>query len=178
MRRRVASRANTLACVRIPRHRLSRHDFRSAALRVICFVCRALLLKIFSFGRDPNHFIFLPSCSTRGRIAIVTDAERDAMDAGGALTRAHACGRRSRVVLTPRRWRQVGGGNSAGDGDKQARSPGRVRRKPLKPLRAGMPGVSGATVVTNSCAFYTLHARLRVHWAPGIPHALVWAKTT
>src|SRR6202453_1307493 len=24
-------------------------------------------------------------------------------------TRAHSCGRRSRVVLTPRRWRQVGG---------------------------------------------------------------------
>jgi hypothetical protein len=27
-------------------------------------------------------------------------------------------------------------------------------------------------VVTNSCAFYTLHARLRVRRAPGIPHAL------
>src|SRR6266851_3826088 len=43
---------------------------------------------------------------------------------------------------------------SADDGDKKARSPGRARRKPLKPLRAGMPGESGATVVTNSCAFY------------------------
>src|SRR6202047_2320046 len=50
-------------------------------------------------------------------------------------TRASTCGRRSRVVLTPRRWRQVGGGNSADDGGKQARSPGRARRKPLKPLR-------------------------------------------
>ena len=28
----------------------------------------------------------------------------------------------------------------ADDGDKNARSPGRIRRKPLKPLRAGMPG--------------------------------------
>src|ERR1700724_4921355 len=65
------------------------------------------------------------------------------------LTRAHACGRRSRVVLTPRRWRQVGGDNSAGDGDKKARSPGRVRRKPLKPLRAGMPGDPGGPVVTT-----------------------------
>jgi hypothetical protein len=27
--------------------------------------------------------------------------------------------------------------------------------------------------VTNSCAFYILHARLRVHRAPGIPHALI-----
>src|SRR5882757_6961591 len=30
---------------------------------------------------------------------------------------------------------------SADDGGKQARSPGRARRKPLKPLRAGMSGV-------------------------------------
>jgi hypothetical protein len=69
-------------------------------------------------------------------------------------TRALACGRRSRVVLTPRRRRQVCGSNSAGDGDKKARSPGRARSKPLKPLRAGMPGDPGATVVTNACAFY------------------------
>jgi hypothetical protein len=67
-------------------------------------------------------------------------------------------GRRSRVVLTPRRRRQVGGSNSADDGDKKARSPGRARRKPLKPLRAGMPGDPGATVVTNARAFYTPRA--------------------
>ena len=35
-----------------------------------------------------------------------------------------------------------------------------------------MPGVSGVTVVTNACAFYHLHTRLRVHRAPGIPCAL------
>jgi hypothetical protein len=40
---------------------------------------------------------------------------------------------------------------SAGDGDNKARSPGRVRGRPLKPLRAGMPGDPGATVVTNAC---------------------------
>src|SRR6266850_1281071 len=67
--------------------------------------------------------------------------------------------RRSRVVLTPRRWRQVRGvksarpgldkNMSAGDGGKTARSPGRARRKPLKPLRAGMPGDSGVLVVTR-----------------------------
>src|ERR1700682_3953571 len=69
------------------------------------------------------------------------------------------CVRRSRVVLTPRRWRQVRGVKSAqpgldktyplGDGGKRARSPGRARRKPLKPLRAGMPGDSGVLVVTR-----------------------------
>jgi hypothetical protein len=65
----------------------------------------------------------------------------------------------SRVVLTPRRWCQVRGVASAlpgldktisaDDGGKQARSPGRARRKPLKPLRAGMPGDSGVLVVTR-----------------------------
>jgi hypothetical protein len=32
---------------------------------------------------------------------------RDAMDAGGAADERAGCGRRSRVVLTPRRWRQA-----------------------------------------------------------------------
>jgi hypothetical protein len=55
-------------------------------------------------------------------------------------------GRRSRVVLTPRRWRQVARGacrpdrvrqaiSPCGDGGKRARSPGRARRTPLKPSR-------------------------------------------
>src|SRR3981189_591605 len=38
---------------------------------------------------------------------------------------------------------------SADDGGKTARSPGRARRKPLKPLRAGTPGDSGVLVVTR-----------------------------
>src|SRR5450755_1916854 len=66
--------------------------------------------------------------------------------------------RRSRVVLTPRRWRQVRGVASALPGlDKTypqttvAKEPGHrgARRSPLKPLRAGMPGVSGVLVVTR-----------------------------
>jgi len=40
------------------------------------------------------------------------------------------------------------------DGDKRARSPGRARRKPLAPSRAGMPGDPGATVVTNARVYY------------------------
>src|SRR5712664_4795057 len=38
---------------------------------------------------------------------------------------------------------------SADDGGKRARSPGRARRKPLKPLRAGTPGDSGVLVVNR-----------------------------
>jgi hypothetical protein len=91
--------------------------------------------KIFLFAAYPNHFhIHRHPTPLEGRIAIVTDAGRDAMDAGGALTRACAGGRRSRVVLTPRRWRQVSRMAMSAltgltrrypldDGDNKARSP-------------------------------------------------------
>src|SRR5665213_238484 len=35
-----------------------------------------------------------------------------------------------------------------------------------------MPGETGVTVVTTLVCFFNLHARLRVHRAPGIPCAL------
>src|SRR6202167_1274667 len=107
------------------------------------------------------------------------------MDADGATDECATGGRRSRVVLTPRPWRQVGDDAShhADDGDKQARSPRRARSKLLTPSRAGMPGDPGATVVTNACAYYTSRTRLRVQRAPGIPRSLLrvaprpcWAK--
>src|ERR1700730_1995967 len=109
---------------------------------------------------------------TEGRCA--TSSTRGGMrwTRAALKTRALSCGPRRRVVLTPRRWRQVCGDNSAGDGGKKARSPGRARNKLLKPLRAGMLGVSGEPVVTTLVFFLHLHARLRVHRAPGIPHAL------
>jgi hypothetical protein len=56
--------------------------------------------------------------------------ERDAVDAGGASDEGAERGRRSRVVLTPRRWRQVLREDARDDGDKKARSPGRARYKP------------------------------------------------
>src|SRR6195256_2494065 len=62
---------------------------------------------------------------------------------GGARDGRCQCGRRSRVVLTPRRWCQVGG--NADDGGKKARSPGRARRETV------------------------LHARLRVLRRPAFP---------
>src|SRR5437868_11569584 len=75
----------------------------------------------------------------------------------------------------PRRWHQVGGSISAGDGGKQARSPGRARRKPLKPLRGECRVEPGVTVVTMLVCFFILHARLRAHCAPGIPCALIFS---
>jgi hypothetical protein len=80
-------------------------------------------------------FTTSPVLSPRGALRNVTDAGRDAVDADGAADESAEGGRRSRVVLTPRRWRQVLREDARDDGGKQARSPGRARRKPLKPLR-------------------------------------------
>jgi hypothetical protein len=68
--------------------------------------------------------------------------------------------------------------NPLDDGGKTARSPGRARHTPLKPLRAGMPGDSG--VLVYSCAFYQykVHTRPRVQRAPGVPHALLGRKNS
>jgi hypothetical protein len=51
---------------------------------------------------------FSPRVSpTEGRLAIVTNARWDAVDAKAATDERGRCGRRSRVVLAPRCWRQV-----------------------------------------------------------------------
>jgi hypothetical protein len=94
----------------------------------------------FSFHPNQLH-VHRRLVPPEGRLAIVTNAGRDAVDGGGATDERTAGGRRSRVVLTPRRWRQVSQDDWRGEGGKKARSPGRARRKPLKPLRAGTPGV-------------------------------------
>jgi hypothetical protein len=89
-----------------------------------------------SLTPNPNHFyIRRRPAPLRGALRNVTDVGRDAVDAAARLTGDAGSGRRSRVVLTPRRWRQVGGSDSSGEGGNKARSPGRARRKPLKPLR-------------------------------------------
>ena len=122
-------------------------------------MCRVQFAKIFRFAPDPNQiYISRRPVPQRG-------GSRSSRTRGGMrwtraahLTRALACGRRSRVVLTPRRWRQVSRRYPRGDGGKQARSPGRARNKLLKPSRAGMPGDPGATVVTNARAYYSPRA--------------------
>jgi hypothetical protein len=64
------------------------------------------------------------------------------------------------VVLAPRRWCQVGGRKSADDGGKKARSPGRARSKPLKPLRGECRMLSGASAVnTRAHTYYPQRAR-------------------
>jgi hypothetical protein len=88
------------------------------------------LQKYSDFPNTQISAIFPPSRPTEGRFAVVTNAGWDAVDAASAIDEQRLRGRRSRVVLTPRRWCQVGGRNSADDGGKKARSPGRARNKP------------------------------------------------
>jgi hypothetical protein len=112
-----------------------------------------------SFLRKSPAYLSPSRPTHKGRFAIVTDVGQGCDGRELRCRRRRlACGRRSRVVLTPRRWRQVGGRDSASDGGNKARSPGRARNKLLKPLRAGMPGDPGATVVTNARAYYSTRA--------------------
>src|SRR6476646_2006140 len=61
----------------------------------------------FRLPTDPNHF-YIPHCPVPLRgVAHVTNAGRDAVDAVGACNERCWCVRPSRVVLTPRCWRQV-----------------------------------------------------------------------
>src|ERR1019366_7784724 len=115
------------------------------------------LAKIFPFPFDPNHFYIPPRPIPQRGVS------RSSRTRGGTrwtqaalLTRAWFCGRQSRVVLTPRRWCQVGGSHFADDGGKKARSPRRARNKPYN-HRAGNAGGSGVPVVTNSCAYLFAH---------------------
>jgi hypothetical protein len=117
------------------------------------------------FPSDPNQFYIAPvPAHTKGAFR-----DRHERRAGMRWTRKHEsanfartngltrtakpCGPDAPTLASS--WRRK---SSAGDGGKKARSPGRARRKPLTPSRAGMPGDSGATVVTNACVYYSTHA--------------------
>jgi hypothetical protein len=77
-----------------------------------------------------------PSRPTEGRLMIVTAAGRDAVDADGAIDErrlmrtAKSCGPDTPTLVSSLRKATF-----AGDGGKQARSPGRARSSLLKPLR-------------------------------------------
>jgi hypothetical protein len=73
-----------------------------------------------------------------------------AADESVTLRTAKSCGPDAPTLASSSREAKL----LEGEGGNKARSPGRARRKPLKPSRAGMPGDSGATVVTNARVYY------------------------
>jgi len=92
------------------------------------------------------------------------------VDAHAAADDWRMRGRRSRVVLAPRRRakvRETLDKRFAGDGGKKALSPGRARSKPLEPLRGQGRTISAEPVVLPR-AFYCT----RTMGAAGTRHSL------
>ena len=90
-----------------------------------------------------------PSCFYKeGRFAIVTNVGSGMRWTRCVIRRMTYRGRRNRVVLAPRRWRQVGDDAShhADDGGKKARSPGRSRIS-RKTIAQGRPVAPAEPVV-------------------------------
>jgi hypothetical protein len=128
--------AETSAKTRGARHRAA---LRADPLALLVRHKSRFGISEFNLTKSDFWIMDTPSRSfQRGRLAIVTDAGRDAVDADGATDESAARGRRSRVVLTPSRWCQVGG-------DKPLTTVAKER---------GMPGVSGVTVVTTLVCFF------------------------
>ena len=79
------------------------------------------------------------------------------MDADALKDEQRGSGRRSRVVLTPRRWRQVGGVIRL---RRWQTSPvtEESAKETVKTIARGKPDVSGEPVVTNARVYYTPRA--------------------
>ena len=109
--------------------------------------------KYFVSPQTQNTFLIAPSRPTEGR-------SRSSRTRGGMRwtllgTADERCRTRTAKSCGPDASTLASSfaGQPQSDGDNQARSPGRSRRKPLKPSRAGMPGTPALPVVTNSYAF-------------------------
>ena len=110
------------------------------------------------------------SCPTEGAYArSPRTLGQDAVDAWVSRGERRKCVRRSRVVLIPRRWDQVGGSirqrrwlTSPDTGESTIIS--------RRPIVQGMPDCLGEPVVTTLVWFFHFHARLRVRTAhPAFP---------
>jgi hypothetical protein len=126
---------------------------------VICPSCQSAAgISLAPSGKSSLQARAIPRPS-EGRFAIVTDVGRGmrwTRHVKRRMTVARV--RRSRVVLTPRRWRQVGGmirwrrwqeSPVTGESAKQA----------VKTIAQGRPGVSGEPVVTTLVCFVLFRTR-------------------
>src|SRR6476660_9259546 len=107
----------------------------------------------FRLTPDPNHF-YIPHCPVPQR-GVAQRHQRGAGCGGrvGAFDEWRWCVRPSRVVLTPRCWRQVC------DRKRRRRCQtslvtGEITKYAVKPLRGECRVISGVTVVTTLGAFF------------------------
>jgi hypothetical protein len=150
------SRRHELICPSCQLAASARHQRQSD------FTCAVGQITSTSFGR--------PALPKRGASRSSRTLVRAAMDATTHETNAARRGRRSRVVPMPRRWHQVGG-ESCKRRWQTSRSPGRARRKPLKPFARGKPDDPVEPVVDYLVCFFCARAR-GCGWASGFPCAL------
>ena len=116
--------------------------------------------------------IVAPSCPPRGGVSRSSRTLGwDAVAAACQKTNDVACGRRSRVVLTPRRWRQVGGSHFCRRWWQTSPVTRESPEETVKTIAQGNAGCPGEPVVTTR-VLSTLAHGLRVQRAPGFPCAL------
>jgi len=106
------------------------------------------------------------SSQPRG-VRVVTYAGRDAVDVRAAQDDRSFRGRRSRVVLAPRRWSQASRDDREARVARKPGSPGRARRKPLKPLRGESRIAPVGPVVDYARVFFTRGRGCNLH--PAFP---------
>ena len=116
------------------------------------------------------------SLSQEGRFAVVTNVERGMRwTCWRGQDERRQCGRRSRAVLTSRRWGQPPGQEPGGTVAKKPGTPGRPRIS-RNTIAQGMSDRFDVPVVSLLVCFFHSHARLRVRLASGIPCALRFSR--
>ena len=122
-----------------------------------------LFLRNFSVDSEGNHLPIPPRLVPQGgALPIVTNVGcgmRWTRLASSRVLRADercSCVRRSRVVLTSRRWRQALRDCLQGEGGKKARSPGSTKET-VKPLRRECRCEAGEPVVLPRAFFARNH---------------------
>ena len=106
---------NNRACIFLNQQGCSVHPDRPLACRLYPLARwvdpdgQSLAKKYSAFPKLQISLAMPPSTPLEGRIAIVTNAGLDAVAARSASDESASCGRQNRVVLTPRRRRQVCG---------------------------------------------------------------------
>jgi hypothetical protein len=105
---------------------------------------KILFTRIPIYGINPSS-PRLHEGTQRDRHGTLARVAMDAVASGDLFTGRNVRSvRRSRVVLAPRPWRQVGARYRADDGGKKRRSPGRARIS-RKTIARGKPGCPGCT---------------------------------
>ncbi len=140
--------------------------------------CPSPFAKIFRLTRRANQrHSFARLTRERGGSRSSRTLRWDAVDADGAKDERAIRGRRSRVVLTPRCWRQVREGQLSLMTVATKPVTGESSKKAVKTIARGMPGDFRCDL-TNACASLTImaHAAIGRIGRPAFPAPSLWRR--